>query len=128
MAFAAIGFLVSATISTNERRGEFALLRALGLSDRQLTLWLALENTFLLAVGLILGSALGLLLAWLVLPFVTLTGDGGAAVPSPIIVIPWGSIAPIWLLAGVLLLATVVAVRRQLPSNAIGGVLRAGDA
>ena len=128
MAFAAIGFLVSATISTNERRGEFALLRALGLSDRQLTLWLALENTFLLAVGLILGSALGLLLAWLVLPFVTLTGDGGAAVPSPVIVIPWGSIAPIWLLAGVLLLATVVAVRRQLPSNAIGGVLRAGDA
>ena len=51
MAFAAIGFLVSATISTNERRGEFALLRALGLSDRQLTLWLALENTFLLAAG-----------------------------------------------------------------------------
>ena len=128
MAFAAIGFLVSATISTNERRGEFALLRALGLSDRQLTLWLALENTFLLAVGLILGSALGLLLAWLVLPFVTLTGDGAAAVPSPVIVIPWGSIAPIWLLAGVLLLVTVVAVRRQLPSNAIGGVLRAGDA
>ena len=128
MAFAAIGFLVSATISTNERRGEFALLRALGLSDRQLTLWLALENTFLLAVGLVLGSALGLLLAWLVLPFVTLTGDGAAAVPAPVIVIPWGSIAPIWLLAGVLLLVTVVAVRRQLPSNAIGGVLRAGDA
>ena len=127
MAFAAIGFLVSATISTNERRGEFALLRALGLSDRQLTVWLALENTFLLVVGLVLGSALGLLLAWLVLPFVTLTGDGAAAVPSPVIVIPWGSIAPVWLLAGVLLLATVVAVRRQLPSNAIGGVLRAGD-
>ena len=128
MVFAAIGFLVSATISTNERRGEFALLRALGLSDRQLTLWLALENTFLLAVGLVLGSALGLLLAWLVLPFVTLTGDGAAAIPSPVIVVPWGSIAPIWLLAGVLLLVTVVAVRRQLPSNAIGGVLRAGDA
>ena len=128
MAFAAIGFLVSATVSTNERRGEFALLRALGLSDRQLTLWLALENTFLLIVGLVLGSALGLLLAWLVLPFVTLTGDGAAAVPEPAIVVPWGAIVPIWLLAGVLLLVTVIAVRRQLPSNAIGGVLRAGDA
>ena len=73
-------------------------------------------------------TALGLLLAWLVLPFVTLTGDGAAAIPSPVIVVPWGSIAPIWLLSGVLLLVTVVAVRRQLPSNAIGGVLRAGDA
>ena len=128
MAFAAIGFLVSATISTNERRGEFALLRALGLSDGQLTLWLALENAFLLGVGLVFGSALGLLLAWLVLPFVTLTGDGAAAIPSPVIVIPWGSIAPIWIFAGILLLTTVVAVRRRLPSNTIGGVLRAGDA
>jgi FtsX-like permease family len=127
MAFAAIGFVVSATVSTGERRGEFALLRALGLSDRQLSLWLALENTFLLVVGLVLGSALGLLLSWLVLPFVTVTGTGAAAVPAPVIVIPWGAIAPIWILAGVLLLVTVLAVRRQLPSNAIGGVLRAGD-
>jgi len=127
MAFAAIGFLVSATVSTNERRGEFALLRALGLSNGQLSLWLALENTFLLVVGLVLGSALGLLLSWLVLPFVTVTSTGAAAVPAPVIVIPWGAIAPIWVLAGVLLLVTVVAVRRQLPSTAIGGVLRAGD-
>lgn len=127
MAFAAIGFLVSATVSTGERRGEFALLRALGLSDRQLSIWLALENTFLLIVGLVLGSVLGLLLSWLVLPFVTVTGTGAAAVPAPVIVIPWGAIAPIWVLAGVLLLVTVLAVRRQLPSSAIGGVLRAGD-
>lgn len=127
MAFAAIGFVVSATVSTGERRGEFALLRALGLSDRQLSLWLALENTFLLVVGLVLGSLLGLLLSWLVLPFVTVTGTGAAAVPTPVIVVPWGAIAPIWLLAGVLLLVTVLAVRRQLPSNAIGGVLRAGE-
>jgi hypothetical protein len=127
MAFAAIGFVVSASVSTDERRGEFALLRALGLSNRQLSLWLALENTFLLVIGLVLGSALGLLLAWLVLPFVTVTGTGAAAVPAPVIVIPWAAIAPIWVLAGLLLLVTVVAVRRQLPSAAIGGVLRAGD-
>lgn len=127
MAFAAIGFLVSATVSTNERRGEFALLRALGLSNGQLSLWLALENTFLLVVGLVLGSALGLLLCWLVLPFVTVTGTGAAAVPAQVLVVPWGAIAPIWALAGILLLVTVVAVRRQLPSAAIGGVLRAGD-
>jgi ABC-type antimicrobial peptide transport system permease subunit len=127
MAFAAIGFLVSATVSTDERRGEFALLRALGLSNGQLSLWLALENTFLLVVGLVLGSALGLLLCWLVLPFVTVTGTGVAAVPAQVIVVPWGAFVPIWVLGGVLLLLTVVAVRRQLPSVAIGGVLRAGD-
>ncbi len=81
----------------------------------------------LLAVGLVLGSVLGLLLSWLVLPFVTVTGTGAAAVPAPVIVIPWAAIVPIWALAGVLLLVTVLAVRRQLPARSIGVVLRAGD-
>ena len=36
LVFASIGFLVSATVSISERIGEFALLKALGLSPRQL--------------------------------------------------------------------------------------------
>ena len=48
MIFATIGFLVTATVSANERLGEFALLRALGLSTRQLSWWLSIESLFLL--------------------------------------------------------------------------------
>ncbi|HTG40406.1 MAG TPA: ABC transporter permease, partial [Methylomirabilota bacterium] len=65
MLFAGIGFLVSSTVSTSQRIAEFALLRALGLSTGQLALWLSIESIFLLAVGLLAGSVLGVVLAWL---------------------------------------------------------------
>lgn len=127
MLFAGIGFLVSSTISTSERIGEFALLRALGLSTRQLSLWLSIESVFLLVVGLVAGSLLGLLLAWLVLPFATLTQTGAAPVPAPIIEIPWAAIAPPYVAAAVLFVLSLWLVRRQLPDVRISGVLRARD-
>ncbi|HET7704081.1 MAG TPA: FtsX-like permease family protein [Candidatus Limnocylindrales bacterium] len=127
MLFAGIGFLVSATISTNERIGEFALMRALGLSTGQLSLWLSIESVFLLAVGLVAGSGLGLLLAWLVLPFATLTQTGLPPIPAPEVVVPWEAIVPIYVAAIVLFVVSLWLVRRQLPDIRISGVLRAGE-
>ena len=127
MVFAGIGFLVSATISTSERIGEFALLRALGLSTRQLSLWLSIESIFLLGVGLAAGSALGLLLAWLVLPFATLTQTGLPPIPAPEVIVPWEAIVPIYLGAIVLFVLSLWLVRRQLPDIRISGVLRARE-
>ena len=60
---------------------EFALLRALGLSSRQLSVWLSLENATLAAISLVTGTALGLVIAWVALPFVTVT-QGRHAVPA----------------------------------------------
>ena len=127
LAFAAIGFLVSATVTTSERVTEFAILRALGLSGRELAAWVSLENAFLLVFGLVAGSALGLVLAWLVLPFATLTETGAAAVPAPVIVVPWAAILPIYGAALVLFVVTVVIVTRQVRRAGITTVLRSGD-
>ena len=125
--FAAIGFIVSATVSTRERLGEFALLRALGLSGRQLSIWLALEHAFLLVTGIVAGIGLGVLLAWLVLPFATLTTTGAAVVPPPIVVIPWPSLLPIVLAAAIVLAASLLVLRGQLLGIRIGDVLRGQD-
>jgi len=127
MLFAGIGFLVSSTISTSERIGEFALLRALGLSTRQLSLWLSIESVFLLIVGLVVGSGLGLVLAWLVLPFATLTQTGLAPVPAPVVVVPWEALLPPYVAAIVLFVLSLWLVRRQLPDIRISGVLRARE-
>jgi hypothetical protein len=127
MLFAGIGFLVSSTVSTSERLGEFALLRALGLSAGQLSLWLSIESIFLLVVGLVAGSVLGLLLAWLVLPFATLTQTGAAPIPAPVVVVPWEAIVPVYLAAVVLFALSIWLVRRQLPDVRISGVLRARE-
>ena len=127
LVFAAIGFVVSATVTTSERITEFAILRALGLSGRDLATWVSLENAFLLAFGLAAGSVLGLILAWLVLPFATLTSSGAAAVPTPEIVIPWQAIVPMYLAALGLFSVTVLIVTRQIRRAGISTVLRSGE-
>ena len=124
--FAAIGFVVSATVSTRERLGEFALLQAIGLSHRQLSAWLTMENLFLLLVGLLVGTGIGLVLAWVVLPFVTLTQEAALAVPPVEVVIPWGIYGLLYLVAGIALAITVLVIGRLLSRVRVSGVLRAG--
>jgi hypothetical protein len=125
--FASIGFLVSAVVSSSERITEFAILRALGLSTRELSAWVSLENAFLLTFGLVAGTVLGIVLSWLVLPFATLTETGEAAVPTPDIVVPWAAMAPLYLAALILFVVTVALVSRQVRRAGISTVLRSGD-
>ena len=123
---ALIGFIVSAVVSTRERLGEFALLRAMGLSPAQLSAWLTLENAFLLATGIVAGTGLGLVLSWLVLPFVTLTQDARVAVPPVLVEIPWVAIGVVHLVAVAALVVAVVVIGGVLRRVPVSGVLRAG--
>ena len=70
---------------------------------------------------------LGLVLAWLALPFATLTSSGEPPVPAPVVVVPADALVPTVILAVVLLLATVVLVGRLLPGAQTSAVLRARD-
>ena len=124
--FASIGFIVSATVSARERLGEFALLQAIGLSHRQLSAWISMENTFLLLIGLVTGTGLGLALAWVVLPFVTLTQEATVAVPPVEVVIPWGIYGLLYLVAFAALGVTVLVIGNLLGRVRVSGVLRAG--
>jgi ABC-type antimicrobial peptide transport system permease subunit len=125
--FAVIGFVVSAAVSAHERLTEFSLLRALGLSPRQLSGWLSLENGLLVLISLVGGTALGLLMAWMVLPFVTLTQDASAVVPGIIVAIPWGSILLLEGLTIGALALVVLALAVLLRRVGLGTVLRLGE-
>jgi ABC-type antimicrobial peptide transport system permease subunit len=125
--FAAIGFAVSSAVSARERLTEFALLRALGLSTRQLTSWLSLENGLLIAFSLIAGTALGLVLAYFILPLVSLTQAATQTIPEITVVIPWRSVL---LLEGTSLAALVVVVvvlATLLRRIGLGSSLRLGE-
>ena len=69
VALATGAFLVFATMALQaaRRRGEFALLRALGLERRDVALFVAAEGAILGAVGSLLGTVLGLAAADLML-------------------------------------------------------------
>ncbi len=126
-AFAAIGFAVSTSVAARERLTEFAVLRALGLSPRQLAGWLSLENAILVVVSLALGTGLGLVIAWIVLPFVTLTQAGARPVPDLVIDIPWGQILLLESVALVSLALTVAVLAFVLRRVGLGSALRIGE-
>ncbi|HEX2045306.1 MAG TPA: ABC transporter permease [Gaiellaceae bacterium] len=125
--FAAVGFAVSSAVSARERTTEFAVVRSLGLSSRQLTGWLVLENGLLVALSLAGGTALGLLLAHFVLPTVSLTQTGARPFPRPIVEVPWVTVA--WLEAAMLLaLVLIIALEvRLLRKVDVAAAVRAGE-
>lgn len=125
--FAVIGFVVSAAIGARERIGEFALLRALGLSPRQLSTWLSLESTFLLILSLAAGVGLGVILAWVVMPSATLRQDGTPVMPPVEVTMPWPVVAWLGVLGGVALLATALVMSRVLRRAGLGTLLRSVD-
>jgi hypothetical protein len=125
--FAAIGFVVSASVSARERLTEFALLRALGLSPGQLSGWLTIENGMLVLISLVGGTGLGLLMAWVALPFVTVTQDASKAVPPVLVAIPWTTIVLLELVTVAVLAVMVVVLALLLRRIGLGSALRLGD-
>jgi ABC-type antimicrobial peptide transport system permease subunit len=85
---------------------EFAVLRALGLRTRQLSGWISLESGLVVVLSLLGGTGLGLLVSWLVLPYVALGTTGAEPVPPVLVVVPWKTV----LLLELALLGALVAV------------------
>ena len=124
--FAAVGFGVSATVSARDRVTEFALLRALGLSNRQLGSWLALEQGALVVSSVGLGTLIGLLLSWVALPLVSVTQSGTAPIPAVTLIYPWATML-LLVLAVVASLAVIVSLLVGLLRRmGVGSLLRLG--
>lgn len=124
--FAVIGLAASAAVSARQRQGEFALLRALGLSGGQLSGWLWLENASLVLVSLLAGTALGLLIGWVVLPYVTVTQQATAPFPPVIVETPWSTILVLEAVTAGALALTVIGLAAVLRRAGVGSVLRMG--
>ncbi|SNX58527.1 FtsX-like permease family protein [Streptomyces sp. TLI_55] len=116
-ALAALGFAVSATGSLRERDSEFAVLRALGTPRRRLARTIAVEQGVLVTLALLVGAALGTVLARAVIPLTLLTSDATRPVPEALVELPVGQVA--LLLAAVaatpLAVTAVLALRRANP-------------
>jgi FtsX-like permease family protein len=126
-AFAAIGFGASATAAARQRTLEFAVLRSLGLGRRQLSGGVGIESGVVVVLSLVGGTALGLLVSALVLPYVALGASGAPPVPPVRLAIPWQTI--LWLeLALVVALAVIAAFQLRLVNRLrLAPALRRGE-
>ena len=125
--FAVIGLAVSASVSARQRRSEFALLRALGLSPSQLSGWLWIENSSVVAVAVVAGTVLGLVIGWVVLPFVTVSAVGAAPFPPVIVDVPWPNVILLTVVSAAALVITLLVLVRSIRRAGIGSVLRMGE-
>ncbi len=98
IAFAAVlilsclGFLVHAYVSFRSRELQFALLRTVGFSLRQLVTMVWLEQTLVIAVGMALGTWMGGRLGATIMPFLGHDDWGDRVVPPFVLEVNWGAL------------------------------------
>ena len=98
IAFAAVlilsclGFLVHAYVSFRSRELQFALLRTMGFSMRQLVTTVWLEQVLVIAAGMALGTWMGGRLGATIMPFLGHSDFGGQVVPPFAIQVNWGAL------------------------------------
>ena len=97
-----IGFLVYALLSFQQRFIQLGVLRAIGLSVRQLGLALALEQAVLVLAGMVLGTGIGILASNLFIPHLPMmTSVGNDNLPS-VVQYAWGDIFHIYMVFGMM--------------------------
>jgi predicted lysophospholipase L1 biosynthesis ABC-type transport system permease subunit len=106
--FAAVGFAVSVAVALRQRLSELALLRALGVSSRQLAGGLAVEQSLLIGLSLLGGTALGLVL------------------PAVRIDVPWRVVGMLELVIVLAAAAAVLVSGLAMREARVGSLLRTG--
>ncbi len=122
---AVIGFVVSVVAAVNERRLQDALLAALGVGRAARTGQLCLEQLMLSVPAAAAGALIGVGLARLLVPAVTLTSGAAAPFPPVRVIIPlgWTAVLALVVAAVPVLAAAVAAAHRPDPA----AQLRAGE-
>lgn len=126
LVFAAIGFAVNSAVAARERVAEFAILRALGIRGRQVFGLVAVEQAFLVGMGLVGGLLLGVVVARLVVPHVVLTAGATAPYPPAHVILRWPAILAVPAITVVLLAAVLLLLVRSLRRNRPGQAMRLG--
>jgi hypothetical protein len=96
------GFCVSIAAGVRQRRAENALLAALGVPPRSAAAQLSLEKLMLSVPSAVAGLILGVVLAELLVPAITLTSAATQPVPPVLIQLAWSQILPLALAVAVL--------------------------
>jgi hypothetical protein len=111
-----ISLLTYVALTAMQRRAEFGVLRALGLSAGRLVASIALEQVMVMLTGVVLGGVLGAAMSSQVLPTLAFGATGEAVTPPFVIQVEQSAliqyVALLLLVLGVTFGASLVLVRR----------------
>lgn len=118
-----ISLLAYAALNAQNRREQFAVLRALGMSSGRIAASVAFEQMIVFGVAALLGTVMGVLLSSQVLPTLAISTDGSAITPPFLVEIDTTVLLQYAaLLIGLLILVLIVTtllIRRMSLSQAL---------
>tara|TARA_B100000029_G_scaffold437194_1_gene452228 strand:+ start:6444 stop:9842 length:3399 start_codon:yes stop_codon:yes gene_type:complete len=122
-----IGFLIYSYLSAQQRGLEFAILRTLGLSRRQIFSIAIVEQTFVVITGVVLGTLVGLQTGNLMMGFMAFNEKGLPITPPFVLDVSWSEIFLVWIILGSVIIITTVGIVLMYFRLAIHKALRIGD-
>jgi len=106
-----LGYLIYSYVSFQRRFIQLGVLRAIGLSVRQMGGFLALEQLAVIAAGLVGGTLLGVSTTRLFIPFLQVQTGEHPLTPPFIVQIAWSDVAIVYVVFGIVLVGAVTILR-----------------
>ena len=122
-----LGFLVHAYISFRNRELQFALMRTMGFSTRQLVSLMWLEQALVIGVGMALGTWMGGRLGATIMPFLGHDDRGSQVLPPFVIEVGWQNLLVTYIAMAVIFTAIILGVIWFIRRMSLSRVLRLGD-
>ena len=126
LVLSSLGFLVHAYISFRNRELQFALMRTMGFSTRQLVSLMWMEQALVIVVGMALGTWLGGRLGETVMPFLGHDDRGGRVLPPFVIEVGWQNLLVTYVAMGVIFTTIILGVIWFVRRMSLSRVLRLG--
>ena len=122
-----LGFVVYAYLSARGRQLEFAILRTLGFSLRQIIGLVCLEQLFVIGTGMGIGTFIGLRLSSFMMLFLQLAVKGERVLPPIILTTDWFTIGIAYIALTAAFIVTIALVILFFSRVALHRTLRMGD-
>jgi ABC-type lipoprotein release transport system permease subunit len=122
-----VGFATHFYLSVRQQETLYGVMRALGMSPRQLYRWMVFEQAALILAGLVLGTVLGLLLNQVTLPRLPVSLGDQQPIPPFVSRADWLALGGLYLFLAVALLAMLGIVTALLRRARIHRILRIGQ-
>jgi putative ABC transport system permease protein len=123
-----LGFLFYSVLSFQRRFVELGMLRAIGLSARQLGALLGWEQALIIGAGVLAGTLIGISASGLFIPFLQVRGGQHPQTPPFVVQIAWNQIAIIYAVFGAMLLLAVLVTLLLLRRMQLFQAVKLGEA
>ena len=123
----ALGFVVYSFLTAQSRSLEFAILRTMGFSTRQIFGLVSFEQIFVIVSGALVGTFLGMPLSGLMIDFMGVNERGEDVIPPIVTQVSWSTVLTVYSLLAVVFVATIVALAILYSRLSVHRALRMGE-